>query len=68
MVTTTAPARAPSLPGADVSFIDVPDRCCFMIDGVGIPDASTEGQGAFQEAIQALYGVGYTLHGGAFMW
>lgn len=64
MATITAPARAASLPTTEVRFIDVPDRRCFMIDGLGIPDASVEGSGAFQEAIQALYGVAYTLHFG----
>ena len=62
MATIANPARPATLPTADVHFIDVPDRRCFMIDGLGIPDLSTPGSVAFQEAIQALYGVAYTLH------
>ena len=64
MATITAPTRPETLPTTVVRFIDVPDRRCFMVDGLGMPDASAGSAGAFQEALQALYGVAYTLHFG----
>jgi hypothetical protein len=64
MATTTATrTRSTALPTTEVRFIEVPDRRCFMIDGVGMPDGQAAiGATAFQEAIQALYGMGYGLH------
>ena len=38
-------------------IVDVPEMCFLMIDGSGDPNTSRD----FQEAIQALYGVSYTL-------
>ena len=64
MATLTAPTPRETLPTTVVRFIDVPDRRCFMVDGVGMPDASTQSSGAFQDALQALFGVAYTLHFG----
>ena len=50
------------LPSRTVRFVDVPRRRCFMIDGAGMPDDSPEASARFQAAIQALFGVAYTLH------
>ena len=66
MSTTQAPVRLADpteLPKRTVRFIEVPDRRCFMIDGVGMPDGTAKDAGlTFQAAIQTLYGIGYTVH------
>ena len=66
MSTTQIPVRptgSTGLPTASVRFIEVPERRCFMIDGVGMPDGTADDAGeTFQAAIQALFGVGYGLH------
>ncbi len=41
----------------DVVVVDVPDMQFLMIDGLGNPNTSR----AYQEAVEALYGVAYTL-------
>ena len=45
MSTTQAPVRLADpteLPKRTVRFIEVPDRRCFMIDGVGMPDGTAK--------------------------
>lgn len=62
--TTLAPLRPTTTPpNTDVRIVDVPERRYFMVDGIGMPDeAATGASTTFQDAFQALYGIGYTLH------
>jgi len=43
--------------GGSPELVDVPELSFLMIDGRGDPNSSAR----FQEAVQALYGVSYTL-------
>lgn len=46
---------------AEPELIDVPEMLFIMVDGTGAPEGSTENATEFQNAMQALFGIVYTI-------